>query len=267
MSTSRRNIKKIIYQFLPEGCLKNKIICLYHNLFRNSDFRESYGNGYFEFIFKDGVSIRSYYYGIRVDLMSAINGYTMKYNLKEGDIVVDGGAYLGAFTIYAAKKVGKNGKVIAFEPDTLNYKNLHNNIKLNNLNNVIILNKGLYSDNTTLKFSDTGSDSSFLFLESKNHIDDPRIIEISVVKLDDELRKLNIKKIDFIKMDIEGAEIEAIKGCTYLLKNNKVNLAIASYHIINNNPTYILLEKILSKMNYNCETTFPEHLTTYAIKK
>ena len=61
--------------------------------------------------------------------------------------------------------------------------------------------------------------------------------EIIVVKLDDELRKLGINKIDVLKMDIEGAEIEAIQGSKETLKRSKVNVTIASYHIVDGKTT------------------------------
>jgi len=67
-------------------------------------------------------------------------------------------------------------------------------------------------------------------------------------------------------MDIEGAEIEAIKGAKKTLKNNTANLAIASYHILDGEKTHFKLEKMLQKLGYKTETSFLQHLTTYANK-
>ena len=64
-------------------------------------------------------------------------------------------------------------------------------------------------------------------------------------------------------MDIEGAEIEAIKGAKEILENNNVNLAIASYHIIDGEPTHFKLRELLSSMGYYTEIGFPAHLTVY----
>ena len=67
-------------------------------------------------------------------------------------------------------------------------------------------------------------------------------------------------------MDVEGAELEAINGGEKTLRDNMVNLAVASYHIVDGKETYIELEKILSRFGYKTETSFPSHLTTYATK-
>ncbi len=168
---------------------------------------------------------------------------------------------MGAFAIYAAKIVGERGRVIAFEPDKNNYDILLKNIYLNDLRNVIPLNRGLWSESTTLRFKSSNGENSSLFFEDDQSCD---IIEVDVVSLDDELSALKIRKLDFIKMDIEGAELEAIKGAKEILKNNRVNLAIASYHIIDGEPTYFKLRELLSNMGYYTEIGFPAHLTVYA---
>lgn len=194
-----------------------------------------------------------------------IKGYLAEYQLKKGDIVIDGGAFDGFFTFYAATIVGNKGKVIAFEPDITNFKNLIELKIKNKFKNIILINKGLWSDEKILRLSTRSSDdnmeaSFFSTIKDKNSID------VSVVKLDDELKKIGIERVDFIKMDIEGAEIEAIKGAKRLLTNYDINLAIASYHIVNGEKTCFKLEKLLKKYGYKTFTSFPEHLTTYGFK-
>ncbi len=260
----KKLIKRIFY-LIPEK-LQNKIRCLYNNLFTANLFYVSYKEDYFNFKFKNGINFKCYGNingGILIKEAELIlKGYIQKYRLKKDDIVVDAGAHIGMFTLYASKKVGNYGRVIAFEPDKENYNKLLKNIHLNNLNNVIALNKGLWSKNTKLNFSDThDSYSSFI------NVSYPKpLIKVLVVTLDKELKKLKYKKSDFIKMDIEGAEIEAIKGAKNLLKNNNISLAIASYHFVNKEKTYIKLEKLLQKLGYSVKTGFPAHLTTFAKK-
>ena len=164
--------------------------------------------------------------------------------------------FLPRTTLFASQMAGKSGKVIAFEPDKKNYRRLIANINLNSLDNVIPINKGLWKENTELRFDNLQSGISSLSPNGN--------ISIPVVKLDDELERLNIPKVDFIKMDIEGAELEAIKGCRKVLNNNNVKLAIASYHIVNGEKTCFELEKMLQKLGFKTETSYPEHLTTYA---
>jgi FkbM family methyltransferase len=160
--------------------------------------------------------------------------------------------------------VGEEGKIFAFEPDPTAYGQLVKNIKLNKLSNIIALNKGLWNTNTNLNLYEQfldGGDSSFFYLENNR-----KSSEVPVMRLDSEIKKWDLDKIDFIKMDIEGSEIEAIMGCEVILKKYPVNLAIASYHIRNGSQTYIMLEKMLSDLGYKCKTSFPDHLTTYASK-
>ena len=191
--------------------------------------------------------------------LSPVKGYELYYQLKEGDIVVDAGAYPGDYAVFASRKVGKAGKVICFEPDSKNREILRKNLAYEKLNNVIIIPKGLWNKNTTLRFKGTdGLHSSLLSNEGEG--------EIEVVRLDDELKKLGVKKIDVLKMDIEGAEIQAIEGCKETLMKNNVNVAIASYHIVDGKRTSYFLEDFLSKLNYNVKSDFSKHLTTYAWK-
>ena len=194
--------------------------------------------------------------------ISPIKGYELNYNLKEGDIVIDAGAFTGDYAVFAAKKVKERGKVIAFEPDSKNRRILIKNLNHEKIKNVTIIPKGLWSKNTTLILNQSQGLHSFLSGENKG--DKTGSEKVKVVKLDDELRRLNIKRVDFIKMDIEGAEIEAIKGSEKILRQYKPRLAIASYHIVNNKTTSIFLEKYLTGLGYKVKSDFPKHLTTYA---
>ena len=188
--------------------------------------------------------------------LSPIKGYTLCYNLKPGDVVVDVGAFTGDYTIFAARKVGQTGKVIAFEPDKKSREILARNISHEKLDNVIISPKGLWHENTRLRFeSNQGVKSTVFSDNAESYID--------VASLDDELKKLGIKKIDVIKMDIEGSEIKAIEGAQQTLKQKPV-LIIASYHIVDGKKTADYFEKYLPKLGYEVKSVFPTHLTTFA---
>lgn len=252
----------IIYH-LPEGLLKNQLKCHFYNRYSQSNFHASYKNGYFQFDFKNGISFRCYD-SIFYHLITGLEKYVAEYSLKEGDIVIDCGAHIGTFTLYAAKIVGDSGMVFAFEPDSLNYQKLIKNIDLNNLNNIIAIRKGLWGENTNLKFNELHSGYSSFFIDDLKR---KSLIKVPVVSLDNELRKRGIKKVDFIKMDVEGAELEVIRGAKEILKKSQGNMAIASYHVIDGQETYVTLEKMLSKLGYQTKTLFPEHLITFTKKK
>ena len=189
-----------------------------------------------------------------------MDGYLKKYSLKSGDVVFDCGAFHGNFAIYASKILGSSGKVYCFEPDEESYKILETNVKLNNCENVILVKAGLYSREMKIRFKSGNVGSS---------IDVNGDTEINVVSLDNYLVQngLDMEKVCFIKMDIEGAEIDALDGMRNLLMEGKPNLAIASYHIVDGKQSCELVEIFLKKLGYSAETGFPAHLTTYAWKE
>ncbi len=189
-------------------------------------------------------------------------GYLRHYDLKLGDVVIDAGGYEGTFSIYAAKAVGETGRVIVFEPDTENCRKLEANIRLNGLTNVIIVNKALWSEDKTLKFNNKHTAGASFFFNAS-----PHAVEMSAVSIDNELERLGISKVDFIKMDIEGSEIRAIEGAKKALMNNAVNLAVASYHIISGEETSTGVEAVLQRFGYEAVTEFPQHKTTYGFKR
>ena len=67
-------------------------------------------------------------------------------------------------------------------------------------------------------------------------------------------------------MDIEGSEIQALDGAKETLLKNNLNIAIASYHIVNGEKTCIALEKKLKSLGYETHTGYSQHLTTYGWK-
>jgi hypothetical protein len=74
-------------------------------------------------------------------------------------------------------------------------------------------------------------------------------VEVEVDTLDNILKELEISKVDFVKMDIEGAEIEALKGMDGVLKG-RTELAIAAYHIINRKKTFKTIIPWLEKRGF-----------------
>lgn len=178
--------------------------------------------------------------------------------LKKDDVVIDCGAAFGEFTVCAAKKVGLNGKVIVFEPNPSCFKILKDKINKKKLKNVILIKKGLFNKNGKSKITEnivSGTIGSSMFPESsksfsvfqktgKSHF-------IDVATLDHEFEKLKIDKIDFIKMDIEGAELEAIEGAKQIIKKYHPHLAIACYHKRDGVKTGAILKPILERLGYS----------------
>lgn len=199
------------------------------------------------------------------DLKDGIKGYLKEYKPKKGDIIIDCGAYVGQFSILASKIVGSQGKVISLEPDPFNFNKLADNIKLNQAKNIIALNKGIWNENCQLDF--VQDDHASTIGTCMNGNSDNQAISVSVITLDSLIQECNLEKVNFIKMDIEGAEIEAIQGADQLLKQFNPNLAIASYHVRNGKPTWKSLEPMLDQKGYVATTEFLGQVTTYAKKQ
>ena len=189
-----------------------------------------------------------------------LNGYRKGRKLKSGDCIIDLGAFPGDFSIYAGKIVGDRGKVIAFEPGKENMKVLEDNIRLNGLGErVVIVNKGAWYREETLRFRESAQES---------HVDKVGGIEVIATDLDSELKRLAVpyESVSFVKVDIEGAELEALKGMTKLLEEGSPFLAIASYHVRDGKQTHEEVEQILKERGFEVKTDFPQHLTTCAWK-
>jgi len=187
-------------------------------------------------------------------------GYLKEYEPKENDIIIDLGAFSGMFSIYCAVKMNNTGKILAFEPSKENLKLLRKAIELNNLTNIEIIEKGIWDKKDNLNFFEHGLGSCIVSGEGD--------FSIEVIDLDTQLKEMEIEHEDvsFIKSDVEGVEIEALKGMTSVLKNGSPQLAIASYHLVNGEPTHFFVEKFLQEFGYETETSYPKHLTTYGSK-
>ena len=148
---------------------------------------------------------------------------TVKDNVHPGDFVIDLGANIGYYTCLLAKLVGKDGKVFAFEPDPRNLKLLEKNIKVNEYNNVVIVDKAVsdVNDMCTLYCSEKTFGASTIFESEKTKTKNCFPIKSETVSLDSYFEKLNLhNKIDFIKIDIEGAEFKAFNGMKKILQLN-----------------------------------------------
>lgn len=213
--------------------------------------------------YKSGLSL---YFSSFVESTNVMETYLKKYKIVEGDIVFDCGAYCGITTYFFSKLVGETGKVYAMEPDDINYEMLLKNIEFHKLTNVIPIKKGVWSKSCSLSFNVEGSLGGAIENVNERHFN--RIISsIDTISLEDIFKEFNIDKRVFVKMDIEGAEIEVLEGAKEFLKDKDFNFAIASYHIVDDEMTCHKLEKIFSEIGYEYVTQAQDsknELITYA---
>lgn len=153
-----------------------------------------------------------YYYGFKDANIDQLFSY-----VKPGYTIIDVGANIGFTTLVFAKLTGENGKVISYEPDPINYENCLNNIRSNPFSNIGLKKLGLGSTSGEFELvviteSNRGG-NRIQIGENKNNSN-----LIKVTTLDSEV--LTEKKIDLIKIDVEGFEFEVLKGAKQVLKRD-----------------------------------------------
>lgn len=142
--------------------------------------------------------------------------------ITPGMVVVDLGANVGYYTLLAAERVGKAGRVFAFEPDPFCYGLLEKNIAINPHTNVTPVNKAVADRTGTVQFLLEGKNKGGHRLAGS--WDDRNTIGVEVTSLDDFFKNRE-SPIHLIKMDIQGAEMAALRGMRKVIENNN-NLAI-----------------------------------------
>jgi len=146
--------------------------------------------------------------------------------VRKGDIVIDCGAHVGVFCHFALK-LGA-AKVVAVEPNPQTLECLRRNfVKEIADGRLVIVPKGVWSSATTLKLwtSEQNSGMNSVLLK-----DGDRAVEVPLVTLDSIVEGLGLPRVDYIKMDIEGAEREALAGARETLRRWKPRLMLDYYH-------------------------------------
>ncbi|MEI6327321.1 MAG: FkbM family methyltransferase [Candidatus Roizmanbacteria bacterium] len=163
------------------------------------------------------------------------------YELKPDDVVFDIGAYIGDYSVYAARKATA-GMVYAFEPVVETFALLEKNCTLNRLDNLRRFNIGLSDSDRTVEFR-TGSDisqpgASAYDLEKMGYsTDEYKKTKVSLRDINSFIKEQNIKKINVLKIDCEGEEFalmyhldkDILLGC---------RMCMIEYHNIHHDPTY-----------------------------
>ena len=147
---------------------------------------------------------------------------------KPGNIVIDAGACWGDTALYFAHVAGSSGRVYSFEFKQENIEIFKRNLSLNPslANRVELVARPLWSlSNVPMSGIGLGPGSKALPADA----DDKTAFSYSV-SIDDFVKERSLPRVDFVKMDIEGAEYEALQGAREVLRSNKPDLALCVYH-------------------------------------
>lgn len=137
---------------------------------------------------------------------------------KKAPLIFDCGANIGISALYF-KRNFPDCKITAFEADPKIAKVLENNLKRNNIEGVEVINKAIWIDNNGVSFGQEGGDGGSIFIqENSTKVDSIRLRNL----IESE------REIDFLKMDIEGAEVAVLNDCKDIL--DKINNLFIEYH-------------------------------------
>jgi len=142
--------------------------------------------------------------------------------LSKDEVFIDCGAYIGDTIDEFLKRMPIEYKqIVAFEPDSKNFKELKKRHGCNP--KITLINAGAYDKEGELLFKEQGGSSRIT-----DEIDNEQnnIVHIQVRTIDN----LELDNVSFIKMDIEGAELNVLKGAEKTILKNKPKLAICIYH-------------------------------------
>jgi FkbM family methyltransferase len=146
-----------------------------------------------------------------------------------GDTVVDAGAHVGVYTRYALKQGA--ARVISIEPDPTNIVAFERNFADEIASGKVILIKaGVWNEESDLQLQIHDHISTRATLFSMEGID--HSITVPVRPLDDMVDDLQLDRVDFIKMDIEGAERQALEGARRTIQRFHPRMAICTYHMV-----------------------------------
>ena len=152
----------------------------------------------------------------------------IKKTLKPDDVFIDIGANIGIYSLSASGILQKErgGMVVAFEPVTPVFERLTENIKMNQADNIVPYRMAIFEKNTTLELFVSNREN--LGMSSMFHHDmESGVTEkVKAVRLDDFMEQNRVQKVSLIKIDIEGAELHALRGMTKTIQQFRPVLMI-----------------------------------------
>lgn len=192
----------------------------------------------------------------------AIEEYFKWYRPKAGDLVYDMGAHCGVSTYALSKLVGAEGKVICFEPDPGNFAILQRNIERHGLENVTALHAAIGGQSGRMAFNAEGTIgsglSSLLLRESVGST-----VMVDVMTIGESFERFGTPA--FCKIDIEGAELEAIGKAEGAIRGSKTHFALDTHHPqANGEMTSKAIEAMFQRYGYEAASEANPLWTTWA---
>jgi len=208
-------------------------------------------------------------YGVACDIVIRYLGHGLKYGgpdkeqyyrPRPGDTVAEMGAYLGFYIIRLSRAVGNKGRVIAIEPMSENVEILRKNVTQNNLKNVTIVPCGVWRENGSMNImsGEAGGQANSL-IDTGDSLKSISVIEVRT--LDTIFSEANVAYVDFMVIQLNGNEIDALLGLTEIFAGN---FAIAArYKKVNDEPPCDLIADLLLERGYEVKTLVSEYVFAF----
>jgi FkbM family methyltransferase len=238
------------WRSVPESMVKNQIRLLIHNrrLGRTGSYAVRRG---LYITALDGVKFRTC--DPPFGAIEALQQFQALYHAAPGEIVIDAGAFKGWETLFFALKVGPAGRVISLEPDDQNLETLRRNLQLNKpAAKIEVLNQALWNEVGQIEFYQQGTLASSAFWSSPTAVK----IRKDTTTIDAIVEQFGLPRVDFVKMNIEGAETKALYGAVETIRRSRPAFAIAADHVVDGKPTHPIVADILQSFGYEATTHF-----------
>jgi FkbM family methyltransferase len=168
------------------------------------------------------------------------------YKVKEGDHVAEMGAYQGFCSLKLAQQVGPSGKVVCIEPNRDNFRLLKKNMTQNGYKHVHLVNYGVWDSDKLLSFNIKNRDGQSSSIEM--NYTDSDVYKIQAKTLDNIFSEINVFPSDFVIVQLNGAEINALKGLNNL---SPKHFAIAARYDTKGVDAAIEIRDFLINKGYN----------------
>lgn len=134
-------------------------------------------------------------------------------SISPGSVVYDVGGFVGYYTLLASVLVGESGKVVVFEPLPHNLHYLKEHLRLNKISNVTVVEAAVSDQNEVLLFKEGPS-------RAMGHLSDEGGLQVRAVSLDALIEKGELPEPQYLKIDVEGAEMRAFTGARRMMERS-----------------------------------------------
>jgi FkbM family methyltransferase len=174
--------------------------------------------------------------------------YEKFYEAKAGDVVLDVGANIGAFSVKISGLVGEGGRIVAVEPESTNFRLLRSNIEMNDCKNILPVRTALgeHPGKASLNVYKKRGNNSFLAKKTESL---ERQEEVGVRTLDDLLEECALSRLSLIKVDTEGYELKVLEGGSETIRRLKPRIVGEAHPHVSDSASVIL--RYLGEFGYD----------------